>query len=131
MNVRELVTVLKFKTDAATLKAAESAITRVKNSMSKIPPVKLNTTKVTNQLNAIGNKMKQISTPTTITVRSDTSQIQKTIDKLNELDRTQQKVTRGFYQAKTQGVVANKQKPTKQTGKQQAPVGGGRGVIGG
>ena len=104
MNVRELVNVIKFKTDTATMKAAESAVNRIKTSMSKIPPMKLNTGKVTNQLNAIGNKMKQISTPRTIKIGSDTSAIQKTIDKLNELDRTNQRVVRGHYKAKTQGI---------------------------
>ena len=113
MNVRELVNVIKFKTDTATMKAAESAVNRIKTSMSKIPPMKLNTGKVTNQLNAIGNKMKQISTPRTIKIGSDTSAIQKTIDKLNELDRTNQRVVRGHYKAKTQGI------------QQQSPSGGG------
>lgn len=104
MNVRELVNVIKFKTDTATMKAAESAVNRIKTSMAKIPPMKLNTGKFTNQLNAIGNKMKQISTPRTIKIGSDTSAIQKTIDKLNELDRTNQRVVRGHYKAKTQGI---------------------------
>jgi hypothetical protein len=114
MNVRELVNVIKFKTDTATMKAAESAVNRIKTSMSKIPPMKLNTGKVTNQLNSIGNKMKQISTPRTIKIGSDTSAIQKTIDKLNELDRTNQRVVRGHYKAKTQGIQ-----------QQQSPSGGG------
>lgn len=114
MNVRELVNVIKFKTDPATLKAAETAVNRIKTSMSKIPPMKLNTGKVTNQLNAIGNKMKQISTPRTIKIGSDTSSIQRTIDKLNELDRTNQRVVRGHYKAKTQGIQ-----------QQQSPSGGG------
>ena len=122
MNVRELVNVIKFKTDTASLKSAENAVNRIKASMSKIPPVKLNTGKVTNQLNAIGNKMKQISTPRNIVIHSDTSQIQKTIDKLNELDRTNQRVVRGHYKAKAQGVAQ---------GKGQASGGGGMGIIGG
>ena len=104
MNVRELVNVIKFKTDTATMKAAESAVNRIKTSMANIPPMKLNTGKVTNQLNAIDNKMKQISTPRTIKIGSDTSAIQRTIDKLNELDRTNQRVVRGHYKAKTQGI---------------------------
>lgn len=104
MNVRELVNVIKFKTDTATMKAAESAVNRIKTSMSKIPAMKLNTGKVTNQLNAIGNKMRQISTPRTIKIGSDTIAIQRTIDKLNELDRTNQRVVRGHYKAKTQGI---------------------------
>lgn len=118
MNVRELVTILKFKTDSASLKSAEASINRIKTSMSKIPPVKLNTTKVTNQLNAIGNKMQKISTPTNITIRSDTTAIQRTIDKLNELDRTNQRVTRGFFKAKhkvlQKGIVFPKHKKNNQ-----------------
>lgn len=120
MNVRELVNVIKFKTDTATMKAAESAVNRIKTSMSKIPAMKLNTGKVTNQLNAIGNKMKQISTPRTIKIGSDTSAIQRTIDKLNELDRTNQRVVRGHYKAKTQGIQ-----------QQQSPSGGGMSALAG
>ena len=120
MNVRELVNVIKFKTDTATMKAAESAVNRIKTSMSKIPPMKLNTGKVTNQLNSIGNKMKQISTPRTIKIGSDTSAIQRTIDKLNELDRTNQRVVRGHYKAKTQGIQ-----------QQQSPSGGGMSALAG
>ena len=120
MNVRELVNVIKFKTDTATMKAAESAVNRIKTSMSKIPPMKLNTGKVTNQLNAIGNKMKQISTPRTIKIGSNTSAIQRTIDKLNELDRTNQRVVRGHYKAKTQGIQ-----------QQQSPSGGGMSALAG
>ena len=123
MNVRELVTVLKFKTDSASLKSAETSINRIKSSMSKIPPMKLNTGKVTNQLNAVGNKLKQISTPKNIVIRSDTSQIQKTIDKLNELDRANQRVVRGHYKAKTQGVAQGKS--------QQASGMGATSMIGG
>lgn len=120
MNVRELVNVIKFKTDTATMKAAESAVNRIKTSMSKIPPMNLNTGKVTNQLNTIGNKMKQISTPRTIKIGSDTSAIQRTIDKLNELDRTNQRVVRGHYKAKTQGIQ-----------QQQSPSGGGMSALAG
>ena len=120
MNVRELVTIIKFKTDSASLKSAEASINRIKSSMSKIPPMKVNTGKVTNQLNAIGNKMKQISTPRTIKIGSDTSAIQKTIDKLNELDRTNQRVVRGHYKAKTQGIAQ---------GRSQASSGGSMGMM--
>ena len=126
MNVRELVNVIKFKTDTATMKAAESAVTRIKTSMSKIPPMKLNTGKVTNQLNAIDNKMKQISTPRTIKIGSDTSAIQRTIDKLNELDRTNQRVVRGYYKAKTQGI---QQQQSPSGGDMSALAGGLKGAV--
>lgn len=126
MNVRELVNVIKFKTDTATMKAAESAVNRIKASMAKIPPMKLNTGKVTNQLNTIGNKMKQISTPRTIKIGSDTSAIQRTIDKLNELDRTNQRVVRGHYKAKTQGI---QQQPSSGGGGMSAIAGGLKGAF--
>ena len=126
MNVRELVNVIKFKTDTATMKAAESAVNRIKTSMSKIPPMKLNTGKVTNQLNSIGNKMRQISTPRTIKIGSDTSAIQRTIDKLNELDRTNQRVVRGHYKAKTQGI---QQQPSSGGGGMSAIAGGLKGAF--
>lgn len=126
MNVRELVTVLKFKTDSASMKSAETAVTRIKTSMSKIPPMKLNTGKVTNQLNSIGNKMKQISTPRTIKIGSDTTAIQRTIDKLNELDRTNQRVVRGHYKAKTQGIAGGQ---SQQGGGISSLAGGLRGAF--
>ena len=126
MNVRELVNVIKFKTDTATMKAAESAVNRIKTSMSKIPAMKLNTGKVTNQLNAIGNKMRQISTPRTIKIGSDTTAIQRTIDKLNELDRTNQRVVRGHYKAKTQGI---QQQPSSSGGGMSSLVGGLKGAF--
>jgi len=125
MNVRELVNVIKFKTDTASLKSAENAVNRIKTSMSKIPAMKLNTGKVTNQLNAIGNKMQQISTPRTIKIGSDTTAIQRTIDKLNELDRTNQRVVRGHYKAKTQGV----QQPSSSGGGMSSLVGGLKGAF--
>jgi tape measure domain-containing protein len=125
MNVRELVNVIKFKTDTASLKSAENAVNRIKTSMSKIPAMKLNTGKVTNQLNAIGSKMQQISTPRTIKIGSDTTAIQRTIDKLNELDRTNQRVVRGHYKAKTQGV----QQPSSSGGGMSSLVGGLKGAF--
>ena len=129
MNVRELVTVLKFKTDSASLKSAETSINRIKSSMSKIPPMKLNTGKVTNQLNAVGNKLKQISTPKNIVIRSDTSQIQKTIDKLNELDRANQRVVRGHYKAKTQGIAQGKSQTSGGSMGATSMIGGLKGMF--
>jgi tape measure domain-containing protein len=128
MNVRELVTVLKFKTDSASVKSAETAVARIKTSMSKIPPMKLNTGKVTNQLNAVSNKMKQIATPRTIKIGSDTTAIQRTIDKLNELDRTNQRVVRGHFKAKTQG-IAGRQQTQPSDGGMSAMVGGLKGAF--
>ena len=78
MNVRELVTLLKFKTDSASLKAAENAINKVKQSMSKIKPVKSR-------------------------IDVDTTGVDKAINKMKELDRQQQRTTRNFYREKTKG----------------------------
>ena len=41
MNVRELVTILKFKTDAQSMKSAENAINKIKSMMAKIKPATL------------------------------------------------------------------------------------------
>ena len=84
MNVRELVTVLKFKTDSASLKSAENAINKVKQSMSKIKPVKSR-------------------------IDVDTAGVDKAIGKMKELDRVQQRTTRNFFKAKTQGYAERKQ----------------------
>ena len=41
MNVRELVTILKFKTDAQSMKSAENAINKIKSMMAKVKPATL------------------------------------------------------------------------------------------
>ena len=91
MNVRELVALLKFKTDSASLKSAETAINRLKKNMEKIKPMDLK-------------------------YRTDTTAIDNTIKKLNELDRTQQKVIRNQAMARSKGAMAG--------GRMNAPVGG-------
>lgn len=84
MNVRELVTVLKFKTDSASLKSAENAINKIKQSMSKIKPVKSR-------------------------IDVDTAGVDKAIGKMKELDRVQQRTMRNFYKAKVQGASQRQQ----------------------
>ena len=86
MNVRELVTVLKFKTDSASLKSAENAINKMKRSMDKIKPVKSR-------------------------IDVDTAGVDKAIGKMKELDRVQQRTMRNFYRAKVQG-ASQRQQPT-------------------
>lgn len=83
MNVRELVALLKFKTDSASLKSAETAINRLKRNMEKIKPMDLK-------------------------YRTDTTAIDQTIKKLNELDRTQQKVIRNQAMARSKGAVGSR-----------------------
>ena len=89
MNVRELVTVLKFKTDLASLKSAENAINKMKRSMDRIKPVKSR-------------------------IDVDTAGVDKAIGKMKELDRVQQRTTRNFYKAKVQG--ASQRQPQPQAG---------------
>ena len=84
MNVRELVTVLKFKTDLASLKSAENSINKIKRSMDKIKPVKSR-------------------------IDVDTAGVDKAINKMKELDRVQQRTMRNFYKAKVQGASQRQQ----------------------
>ena len=87
MNVRELVTVLKFKTDLASMKSAENSINKIKRSMDRIKPVKSR-------------------------IDVDTAGVDKAINKMKELDRVQQRTTRNFYKAKVQGASQRQQPPT-------------------
>ena len=86
MNVRELVTIIKFKTDSASLKSAENAINKMKRSMDKIKPVKSR-------------------------IDVDTAGVDKAIGKMKELDRVQQRTMRNFYRAKVQGASQRQQQP--------------------
>ena len=87
MNVRELVTVLKFKTDPATIKAAESAVARIKDTMSKIRPqnisMKVNTAPAQKQLENIQTKLNSISKGKTVKVQLNAGGVEKRIDNLN------------------------------------------------
>lgn len=92
MNVRELVTVLKFKTDTATMKAAESAIAKIKDTMSKIRPTKVamhvNTAPAYKQLNDVQTKLNSIARGRTVKVQLNAGGVEKRIEKLNlNLDR--------------------------------------------
>lgn len=122
MNVRELVTILKFKTDTATLKTAENAVNKVKETMSKIKPaeVKFNTGKATRQMNDLQKRLVNITGEKRLAIRTDTAGIDQAINKLKELDRQQQRTARGFYKGKVQGASQGKPQPT--------PSGGGMGA---
>jgi len=125
MNVRELVTVLKFKTDTATLKSAESAVNKVKSTMEKIKPadVKFNVGKATRQMNDLQKRLQNITGEKRLAIRTDTAGIDQAINKLKELDRQQQRTAKGFYKGKAQG--AGQQQP------KGASAGGGMNLIGG
>ena len=83
MNVRELINVIKFKTDNASLKAAETAVNRLKRNMDRIKPMDLK-------------------------YNTDTTAIDSTIKKLQELDRQQQKVIHNAAKAKVQGAMGGR-----------------------
>ena len=92
MNVRELVTILKFKTDPASVKAAEGAVAKIKETMSKIRPskiaMKVNTAPAYKQLNDVQTKLNSISRGRTVKVQLNAGGVEKRIDTLNrKLDR--------------------------------------------
>ena len=90
MNVRELVTVLQFKTDNASLKSAETAINRIKETMARIKPanLKVNTGTATNQLNALQTRINSLRSTKTVKINMNTSGATKQVDSLNrKLDR--------------------------------------------
>ena len=104
MNVRELVNVIKFKTDNATLKSAESAINKIKRSMSKIKPVDAK-------------------------VNIDTTGVDKSISKIKELDKAQQRVIRNGFKAKTQGAMSRNPAPAPGGGGMSSLAGGLKGAF--
>lgn len=92
MNVRELVTVLKFKTDTASMKAAETAVAKIKETMSKIRPTKIamkvNTAPAYKQLNDVQTKLNSIARGRTVKVQLNAGGVEKRIETLNRnLDR--------------------------------------------
>lgn len=122
MNVRELVTVLKFKTDTASVKTAETTVNKIKTTMEKLKPVdvKFNIGKTTRQMNELQKRITNITGEKRLNIRTDTTGIDQTINKLKELDRQQQRTARGFYKGKVQGASQGKPQP--------APSGGGMGA---
>lgn len=122
MNVRELVTIIKFKTDTASVKTAETTANRIKATMEKLKPVdvKFNIGKTTRQLNELQKRITNITGEKRLNIKTDTAGIDQAINKLKELDRQQQRTARGFYKGKVQGASQGKPQPT--------PSGGGMGA---
>ena len=62
MNVRELVTILKFKTDNATMKSAEASVNRIKETMANIKPatLRVNTSEASNQITSLQHRMNSL-----------------------------------------------------------------------
>lgn len=127
MNVRELVNVIKFKTDTATMKAAESAVNRIKGTMDKIKPatLKVNAGNATKSVNALNSKLNQLAAQQKrVKISADTSQIDKATQSLNRLAQAQTR-----FKGKAQGGLAQGKQNTT-----QPAAGGGMGatsVLGG
>lgn len=93
MNVRELVTILKFKTDSASIKSAEASVNRIKQTMSRIKPVtlKMNTGNVSNQISSVQTKLNSLRNTKAINVKVNTGNASKQIATLqNKLNRVAQ-----------------------------------------
>ena len=100
MNVRELVTVLKFKTDSASLKSAENAIKKIKRSMAGIKPkkVSIDTSSASRQMNHL------------------TQQVNSATNALNRFSRAQTRASQAHYRGKAQGLAQSKAQNTAQAG---------------
>ena len=123
MNVRELVTVLKFKTDSASLKSAENAVNRIKSMMQRTKPLnlKVNTGNAQKSVNALTSKLNQLQQNKRVRINVDTSQIDKATQSLNRLSQAQTRASQAHFKGKSQGLAQGKN--TAQAG--------GMGIIGG
>lgn len=123
MNVRELVTVLKFKTDSASMKSAENAVNRIKTIMQRTKPLnlKVNTGNAQKSVNALTSKLNQLQQNKRVRINVDTSQIDKATQSLNRLSQAQVRASQAHFKGKSQGLAQGKN--TAQAG--------GMGIIGG
>ena len=123
MNVRELVTVLKFKTDSASLKSAENAVNRIKTIMQRTKPLnlKVNTGNAQKSVNALTSKLNQLQQNKRVRINVDTSQIDKATQSLNRLSQAQMRASQAHFKGKAQGLAQGKN--TAQAG--------GMGIVGG
>ena len=89
MNVRELVNVIKFKTDTGSMKSAETAVNRIKKMMDRITPVtvKANTGTVAKQVDNLNKKLSVLSQPKTLRIKVDDSAVNRTIAKINGIQK--------------------------------------------
>ena len=125
MNVRELVTVLKFKTDSASLKSAENAVNRIKSIMQRTKPLnlKVNTGNAQKSVNALTSKLNQLQQNKRVRINVDTSQIDKATQSLNRLSQAQTRASQAHFKGKSKGLAQGKAQNTAQAG--------GMGIIGG
>ena len=125
MNVRELVTVLKFKTDSASLKSAENAVNRIKTIMQRTKPLnlKVNTGNAQKSVNALTSKLNQLQQNKRVRINVDTSQIDKATQSLNRLSQAQMRASQAHFKGKSNGLAQGKAQNTAQAG--------GMGIVGG
>ena len=123
MNVRELTTLLKFKTDMASLKSAETSINRIKTTMSRIKPanLKVNTGTASRQVATLQNKLNRLAQPKRLKIGVDTSQLDRATQSLNRFSQAQTRASQSHFRGKAQGLA----------GKGQASGGGAMGFVGG
>ena len=107
MNVRELVTILKFKTDSASLKSAEASINRIKNTMSRMKPatLKVNTGTATRQVATLQNKINRLATPKRINIGVNTAQLNQATQALNRFSQAQTRASQSHFKGKAQGLA--------------------------
>lgn len=110
MNVRELVTVLKFKTDSASVKSAEIAINRIKTMMARTKPLnlKVNSGNAQKSVNVLQGKLNQLQQNKRVRINVDTSQIDKATQSLNRLSQAQVRASQAHFKGKAQGLAQGK-----------------------
>lgn len=125
MNVRELVTILKFKTDSASVKSAETAINRIKTMMERTKPLnlKVNSGNAQKSVNVLQGKLNQLSQTKQVRINVDTSQVDKATQALNKLSQAQTRASQAHFKGKAQGLAQGKAQNTAQAG--------GMGIVGG
>lgn len=132
MNVRELVTVLKFKTDTASMKSAETAVNRIKGTMEKIKPatLKVNAGNATKSVNALSSKLNQLAQPKRMKINVDTSDVDKATQSLNRFAQAQTRASQAHFKGKAQGLAQAKQNtPQPATGGMGMPIGALKGAF--
>lgn len=107
MNVRELTTLLKFKTDMASVKSAETSINRIKSTMSRIKPanLKVNTGTATRQVTTLQNKLNRLVQPKQLQIGVNTAQLDKATQSLNRFSQAQTRASQSHFRGKAQGLA--------------------------
>lgn len=114
MNVRELVTILKFKTDAQSMKSAENAINKIKSMMAKIKPanLKVNTGNLgtaQRSVSSLANTVTRLN-GRSINIKTNTSALTNATSKVRALSSQVQKASKTI----TVNAKANVGNATKQ-----------------